>query len=219
MELKLVPSGRKLEARVRGPNVTTGYWNEPELTSAAFDEEGFYKFGDALRFVDESDPSKGFVFDGRIAEDFKLSTATWVSVGPLRVNFLAHFAPYAKEVVIAGADRDYIGVLIFPDIDSCRELSAASVDVPGSVTELLERPQVRAKFQELLTSMAKAGTGSSNRIRRAIVLDVPPSIDAHELTDKGSISQRAVLENRAEVVEELYRGTRRVISIDDTETP
>ena len=211
MELKLVPAGRKLEARLRGPNITPGYWNEPELTSAAFDEEGFYKIGDALRFVDESDPSKGFIFDGRIAEDFKLSTATWVSAGPLRVNFLAHFAPYAKEVVIAGADRDYVGVLVFPDIDACRELSPE----PCTVTELLARSEVRAKFKELLVSMAKSSTGSSNRIARAIVLDVPPSIDAHELTDKGSISQRAVLENRAEVVEELYSGSPRVISIDD----
>jgi feruloyl-CoA synthase len=214
LELKLVPSGRKLEARVRGPNVTTGYWNEPELTRAAFDEEGFYKLGDALRFVDESDPDKGFFFDGRIAEDFKLSTATWVSMGPLRVNFLAHFAPYAKEVVITGADRDYIGVLVFPDLDACRELSPE----PGTVTELLARPEVRARFRELLKSMAKTSTGSSNRIVRAIVCDVPPSIDAHELTDKGSISQRAVLENRGDVVEELYRGSSRVIAIDGTDS-
>jgi feruloyl-CoA synthase len=210
-ELKLVPSDHKLEARIRGPNITPGYWNDPERTEAAFDEEGFYKFGDALRFVDESDPSKGFFFDGRIAEDFKLSTATWVSMGPLRVNFLAHFAPYAKEVVIAGVDRDYIGVLIFPDIDACRELAPEA----GAVEELLARPAVRAKFKELLVSMAQTSTGSSNRIVRGILLDIPPSIDAHELTDKGSISQRAVLENRANVVEELYNGSRRVISIED----
>jgi len=210
MELKLVPTGRKLEARFRGPNITPGYWNEPDLTRAAFDEEGFYKIGDALRFVDESDPAKGFLFDGRIGEDFKLSTATWVSVGPLRVHFLAHFAPYAKEVVIAGPDRDDVGVLVFPDLDACRELSPE----PGSATELLARPAVRAKFKELLASLAKSATGSSNRIVRAIVLDVPPSIDAHELTDKGSISQKAVLENRSDVVEELYRGSPRVISID-----
>lgn len=213
MELKLVPSEHKLEARVRGPNVTPGYWNEPEKTRAAFDEEGYYKLHDALRFVDESDPSKGFLFDGRIAEDFKLSTATWVSVGPMRVDFLAHFAPYAKEVVIAGVDRDDVGALIFPDIDSCRELSPE----PGSVPELLARPRVRAKFKELLVSMAQTATGSSNRIVRAIVLDVPPSIDAHELTDKGSISQRAVLDNRAGVVDELYRGSPRVLSIYDAE--
>jgi feruloyl-CoA synthase len=211
MELKLVPSGRKLEARVKGPNVTPGYWNEPELTAAAFDEEGFYKLGDALSFVDETDPDKGFMFDGRIAEDFKLSTATWVSTGPLRVNFLAHFAPYAKEVVIAGPDRDFIGVLVFPDIDACRELAG---EQEGSVTELLASPLVRSKFQELLVSMAKSSTGSSNRIVRAIVLDIPPSIDAHELTDKGSISQRAVLENRTGVVDEIYRGSPRVISIE-----
>jgi feruloyl-CoA synthase len=209
-ELKLVPSDHKLEARVRGPNITPGYWNEPERTEAAFDEEGFYKLGDALRFVDESDPSKGFFFDGRIAEDFKLSTATWVSMGPLRVHFLAHFAPYAKEVVIAGADRDYVGVLIFPDIDACRELSPE----PGTIEELLARPAVRATFKALLVSMAKTSTGSSNRIVRAILLDVPPSIDAHELTDKGSISQRAVLENRGDIVEELYNGSSRVISIE-----
>jgi feruloyl-CoA synthase len=213
MDLKLIPSGRKLEARVKGPNVTSGYWNEPELTRAAFDEEGFYKLGDALRFVDESDPSMGFIFDGRIAEDFKLSTATWVSAGPLRVNFLAEFAPYAKEVVIAGADRGYVGVLIFPDIDACRELSPE----PGTVTELLERPEVRATFRNLLVKMSKTSTGSSNKIVRAIVLDVPPSIDAHELTDKGSISQRAVLDNRADVVDELYRGSPRVISIEETD--
>jgi len=212
MELKLIPSGRKLEARVKGPNVTPGYWNEPELTRAAFDEEGFYKLGDALKFVDESNPSQGFIFDGRIAEDFKLSTATWVSAGPLRVNFLAESAPYAKEVVIAGADRDYIGVLVFPDIDACRELSPE----PCSEAELLLRPEVRTKFRELLIKMAKTSTGSSNRIVRAILLDVPPSIDAHELTDKGSISQRAVLDNRTDVVDELYTGSSRVISIDDT---
>jgi feruloyl-CoA synthase len=131
----------------------------------------------------------------------------------LRVNFLAHFAPWAKEVVIAGADRDHIGALVFPDIDACRDLSPD----PCSVAELLARPAVRAKFRELLLSMAQASTGSSNRIVRAIVLDTPPSIDAHELTDKGSISQRAVLENRTEVVEELYRGSPRVISIYKSE--
>lgn len=210
MTLKLIPSGSKLEARVKGPNVTPGYWNEPDKTEVAFDEEGFYKLGDALAFVDKDDPSKGFLFDGRIAEDFKLSTATWVSMGPLRVEFLAHFAPYAKEVVIAGSNRDYIGALVFPDIDACRELSPA----PGTVQELLARPEVKAKFRERLVSMAKLSTGSSNRIVRAILLDVPPSIDAHELTDKGSISQRAVLENRADVVEELYRGSARVIGLD-----
>jgi feruloyl-CoA synthase len=211
MEVKLIPSGRKLECRLKGPNVMPGYWNEPALTAAAFDEEGFYKIGDALKFVDESDPSQGFIFDGRIAEDFKLSTATWVSMGPLRVNFLAHFAPYAKEVVICGADRGYVGALVFPDIDACRELSPE----PGSVTELLLRPEVRAKFKELLVSMAKTSTGSSNKIVRAIVLDVPPSIDKHELTDKGSISQRAVLDNRVDVVDELYKGSARVISIEE----
>ena len=211
MEVKLIPSGRKLECRLKGPNVMPGYWNEPELSTNAFDEEGFYKIGDALKFVDENDPNQGFIFDGRIAEDFKLSTATWVSMGPLRVNFLAEFAPYAKEVVICGADRGYVGALVFPDIDACRELSPE----PGTVAELLLRPEVRAKFKERLVAMAKTSTGSSNKIERAILLDIPPSIDKHELTDKGSISQRAVLDNRAEVVDELYAGSPRVISIKE----
>jgi feruloyl-CoA synthase len=214
MELKLVHTGRKLEARFRGPNITPGYWNEPDLTRAAFDEEGFYKIGDALRFVDESDPSKGFLFDGRIGEDFKLSTATWVSVGPLRVHFLAHFAPYAKEVVIAGVDRDDVGVLVFPDLDACRSLAPEA----NGAAELVADPRVRAKFQELLVTLAKSATGSSNRIARAIILDIPPSIDAHELTDKGSISQKAVLENRADIVEELYRGSPRVIALKDPQS-
>src|SRR5262249_21212429 len=153
-------------------------------TRAAFDEEGFYKLGDALRFVDERDSRKGFVFDGRIAEDFKLSTGTWVSVGPLRARFLRHCDPHVQDVVIAGHDRDYVSALIFPagQIENAHPL-----------------------FQRLLTSFARLSTGSSNRIARAIILDSPPSIDAHEITDKGSLNQRAVLRHRAALVEEIYR--------------
>jgi feruloyl-CoA synthase len=194
--LKLAPVLGKLEARVKGPSVTPGYWRQPELTAAAFDEEGFYKMGDALRYIEEGNPARGFLFDGRVAEDFKLNTGTWVSTGPLRSAFLAHFVPYAKEVVIAGRDRGCVTAMVFPDVNACRELDEAAL---------------RAKFEELLTSFAAKSTGLSTRVAAIILLDTPPSIDAHELTDKGSISQRAVLENRADVVEELYSDSPRVI--------
>jgi feruloyl-CoA synthase len=211
VELKLVPAGEKLEARLRGPNITPGYWREEELTRAAFDEEGFYKLGDALRFVDERDPRKGFVFDGRIAEDFKLSTGTWVSVGPLRARFLRHFAPYVQDVVIAGHDRDYAAALIFPDLGACRRIAPDGA-AGAAAAELLASVAVRTLFEELLRQFARTATGSSNRIAAAILLDTPPSIDAHEITDKGSLNQGAVLRHRAAIVEELYRGSPRVIT-------
>ncbi len=194
--LKLAPVLGKLEARVKGPSITPGYWRQPELTAAAFDEEGFYKMGDALRYIEEGNAARGFLFDGRVAEDFKLNTGTWVSTGPLRSAFLAHFVPYAKEVVIAGRDRGCVTAMVFPDGNACRELDGAAL---------------RTKFGELLTSFAAKSTGLSTRVAAIILLDTPPSIEAHELTDKGSISQRAVLENRADVVEELYTDSPRVI--------
>lgn len=209
--LKLAPSLGKLEARVKGPSITPGYWRQPELTRAAFDEEGFYKMGDALRYVEEGNPARGFLFDGRVAEDFKLNTGTWVSVGPLRSAFLAHFVPFAREVVIAGRDREYVTALVFPDLDQCR--SKLCPDVEGA-SGVVQHPQVRAKFQELLKSLAAKSTGLSTRVARIILLDTPPSIDAHELTDKGSISQRAVLDNRAALVEEMYTASARVIRAD-----
>lgn len=199
VEMKLAPSEGKLEARLRGPNITPGYWRQPELTREAFDDEGFYCLGDALRIVDPADMNQGFIFDGRIAEDFKISTGTWVSVGPLRNEFLAHCAPYARDVVIAGHDRDYVSALIFPEIGSCRALCP---DVAAG--EVLQSAPVRAKFQALLEDLAKRSTGTSNRIARAILLEDPPSIDAHEITDKGSLNQRAVLDRRANLVDELY---------------
>ncbi|HLI85815.1 MAG TPA: feruloyl-CoA synthase [Bryobacteraceae bacterium] len=214
VELKLVPVGEKLEARLRGPNITPGYWRQPELTRAAFDEEGFYKLGDALRFVDESDPRKGFVFDGRIAEDFKLSTGTWVSVGPLRAAFLRHFAPFAQDVVIAGHDRDYIAALIFPDLDACRR-HVPEIAAGAPASELLAGAAIRSLFEQRLREFARASTGSSNRIAAAILLDTPPSIDAHEITDKGSLNQGAILRHRAAIVEELYRGSPRVLTIGE----
>ncbi|MBI3512599.1 MAG: feruloyl-CoA synthase, partial [Proteobacteria bacterium] len=202
LELKLVPSGDKLEARVRGPNVFPGYWRQPELSRACFDAEGFWCMGDAVRFVDDREPGRGLVFDGRLSEDFKLSSGTWVSVGPLRAAFIQHFAPLVRDVVIAGHDRGAIGVLIFPDLEACRALCPN--DATATPDALIDHPAVRARFQTLLDGFARASTGSASRVVRAILLAVPPSIDAHEMTDKGSINQRAVLAHRAGLVEGLY---------------
>jgi feruloyl-CoA synthase len=196
VELKLVPSHGKLEARVRGPNVTPGYWRQADLTAQAFDEEGFYRLGDALKFEDPNDPRAGLLFDGRVAEDFKLATGTWVNVGPLRAGLLQALEPYARDVVIAGADRNEVGALIFPNLEACREL-ALGADITSDT-------RVREEFRARLESFASTSTGSSTRICRAILLGEPPSLDAGEITDKGSINQRAVLERRADLVTELY---------------
>jgi feruloyl-CoA synthase len=213
VELKLVPVGDKLEARLRSPSITPGYWRQSDLTRLAFDDEGFYRIGDALRFVDPQDIMRGFIFDGRIVEDFKLSTGTWVSAGPLRGKFLSHCAPYAHDAVIAGHDRDFVTVLVFPALDACREL--ANLPATASAAETIANPAVHAKFQALLNELAAEATGSSNRIARAILMPEPPAIDAHEVTDKGSINQGAVLKNRAALVLDLYspRPSARVISI------
>jgi feruloyl-CoA synthase len=202
VEAKLVPQRGKLEARVRGPNITPGYWRQPQLTREAFDEDGFYRFGDAVRFVDHDDVNKGFLFDGRLAEDFKLATGTWVSVGPLRARILSHFAPFARDVVIAGHDRDELGVLIFADLHACASLCPGRF-ANGASTALLSEPAVRTKFQGLLESLAAQATGSSTRVMHAVLLEAPPSLDGGELTDKGSLNQRAVLERRKAAVEQL----------------
>ena len=205
VDLKLVPVDGKLEARLRGPNITPGYWRQPDLTEKAFDEEGFYCLGDALKFVDPSDINKGLLFDGRIAEDFKLNTGTWVAVGPLRAAFIDHFAPYVHDVVLAGIDQDYIAALVFPDADACRSLTG---NAAASLADIAAHPKVRTEFEARLKSFAKISTGSSLLVRRALVLDEGPSIDRSEMTDKGSINQRAVLANRADLVRLLYIAER-----------
>ncbi len=214
LELKLVPAGEKCEARLRGPNITPGYWRQDELTREAFDEEGFYKLGDALRFLDERVPSRGFVFDGRLAEDFKLSSGTWVSVGPLRARFISRCAPFVQDVVIAGHDRDYVAVLIFPNIEACRA-ECKDLDERAPASGVLQSERVRSLFRNFLAGFAKESTGSSNRIVSAILLENPPSIDAAEVTDKGSLNQRAVLRHRSALVEELYGTSQRAIRIGD----
>ena len=203
VEFKLVPNSGKLEARVKGPLVTPGYWRQPEMTKATFDADGYYMLGDAFRFADPNDPEKGLLFDGRVVEDFKLKSGTWVSVGPMKARFVAHFAPYVREVVIAGHDRDDVSGLVIPDVDAIRPL-AASLDPKANAADVLGHPAVRARFKELLAAFNKDAGGSSNRIARLILMDAPPSIDTGELTDQGSINQRAVLANRTSIVEELY---------------
>jgi feruloyl-CoA synthase len=202
LELKLVPSGDKQEVRYRGPNVTPGYWRAPEQTAEHFDDEGFYCSGDAAKPMDPAQPELGFVFDGRIAEDFKLSTGTFVSVGPLRARIVAAGDPLVQDVVVAGINRDDVGILIFPRPDACRAFAGAAADRP--LAAVLDDARVHEFFQNLVDTLWTTGTGSATRVARAIVLVVPPSIDLGEITDKGSINQRAVLGQRAAAVERLY---------------
>ena len=197
-ELKLVPSGTKLEVRVRGPNVTPGYWRRDDLTREAFDEEGFYRIGDAMKFVDADDPAKGLAFDGRVAEDFKLMSGTWVHVGTVRVQLIAACDPLVQDAVITGHDREEMGALVFVNPAAAKALG---LDTDG----------VRARLQAALGKLAAESTGTSTAPVRLLVLDEPPSIDANEITDKGYINQRAVLERRAAVVERLYSDAPEVI--------
>jgi feruloyl-CoA synthase len=209
LELKLVPCGDKEEVRYRGPNVTPGYWRAPEQTAEHFDDEGFYCSGDAAKPMDPARPELGFVFDGRIAEDFKLSTGTFVSVGPLRARIIAAGDPLVQDVVVAGINRDDIGILIFPRPDACRAFAGAAADVP--LAAALANARVHEFFQRLVDTLWTTGTGSATRVARALVLVVPPSIDRGEITDKGSINQRAVLGQRAADVERLYEGDAGVL--------
>jgi feruloyl-CoA synthase len=207
VEVKLVKdasTGDKTEIRFRGPNVMPGYWKAPEQTAEAFDEEGFYRTGDAVRWVDPADPQRGLVFDGRTAEDFKLSTGTFVSVGPLRAKIVLAGDPCVQDAVITGLNLDEVGALIFPRADECRRLAGLPAEAP--LPEVLHHPAVRAFFQALADRLWREATGSANRVARLHVLAEPPSIDKGEVTDKGSINQRAVLSHRASLVEALYEG-------------
>jgi len=203
VELKLAPVGQQMEGRLRGPNITPGYWADAELTRASFDDEGYYKLGDALGVFDSADPMQGFTFQGRIAEDFKLSTGTWVRVGPLRARLLSALGDLVHDAAIAGPDRDFVTALIFPNPDACRAACGAGArDLP--IGELLRSPALTSRIQCALADVARNGTGLSTTVARAMLMAQPPSIDAHETTEKGSINQRAVLANRAALVELLY---------------
>ena len=183
VELKLAPQGGKMEARLRGPNVTPGYWRAPAQTAVAFDQEGFYRTGDALAWADPDDPAAGLRFDGRVSEDFKLSSGTWVSAGPLRLRLLDAL-PGVRDLVLAGHDRDYLGALAIP---------AGPVDAA-----------MQEAITEALARFAGAAGGGASRVVRLAFLTAPLSLDAGEVTDKGSLNGAAVLRRHAELVEALY---------------
>jgi feruloyl-CoA synthase len=201
-ELKLVPSGGKLEIRVRGVNVTPGYWQSPSATQAAFDEEGFYRTGDAVRWLDPAQPQAGLVFDGRLAEDFKLTSGTWVNVGSLRLRALEALAPVAQDIVVCGHDADDVRLLVFPNLAACRQLAGSDATAP--VAEVLAAPALRQAVATGLERLKQAATGSSTFATCALLMSEPPSIDAGEITDKGYINQRAVLNRRADLAAALY---------------
>jgi len=212
-EVKLAPVDNKLELRFRGPNVMKGYWRAPELMAATFDEEGFLKTGDALRPHDDQHLERGFAFDGRLAEDFKLSSGTFVSVGPLRAALIASGAPYVQDVVLAGVNRDRVAALIIPRPDQCIKLANHSPSSDTASTKdltlsaALSTLAVKTRFLEALQRVNHLSTGSASRIDVAVVLVEPPSLDRGEITDKGSINQRAVLTHRQALVDSIYQGT------------
>ncbi|MCC6279813.1 MAG: feruloyl-CoA synthase [Saprospiraceae bacterium] len=203
LEVKLVSDGGKLEARFRGPNISPGYWRNPEATAKAFDEEGFYRTGDALKFVDPDDPNAGMVFDGRIAEDFKLGTGTWVNVGVLKARLITAGKGLIQDAVITGHGHSFLGAIIFPELKYCKKL--AGLDDDAGIQILVQSPAVLEALQTVLNDFALQSTGSSTLIKRAVFADFTLSIDKGEITDKGSINQRAILANRADWVEKIYK--------------
>jgi feruloyl-CoA synthase len=201
VELKMVPCGSKYELRLRGINVTPGYFGQPELTRKMFDEEGFYCIGDAGVFVDDSDPLAGIIFAGRVVEDFKLTTGTFVHVGSLRTDAIAAATPVVHDALVAGQDREFIGLLAWPNLHACRQIVGNS---DAGFEDVVKHPEVIACLKRGLEAHNASSTGSSMRVARAMLLVEPPSIDGNELTDKGYINQRAGLERRADLVERLY---------------
>ena len=202
--LKLVTGDDKTEVRYKGPSITPGYWRAPVETAEHYDDEGFFCSGDAVQWIDPAQPDRGLRFDGRIAEDFKLATGTFVSVGPLRGRIIAAGAPYVQDAVITGLNQHKVGALLFPT-NAVRELAGLPADAPMSA--VLASSPVRARFQKLVDELAASATGSASRVARALLLAEPPSIDKGEATDKGSINQRAVLRHRDALVQALHAGT------------
>ena len=208
LELKLVDMGGKTEVRYRGPNITPGYWRNAEETKSSFDDEGFFCTGDAVKWIDETDVHLGLKFDGRIAEDFKLATGTFVSVGPLRGKIIAAGAPYIQDVVLTGINLKEVGAMVFPT-PAVRALSGMAADAP--MADVLGSAPVLAQFQKIIDELAKTATGSANRIARMCLLSEPPTIDKGEITDKGSINQRSVLTHRSDTVAALHEDKLRFI--------
>ena len=204
--LKLVPFEDRFEARIKGPNVTPGYWRNAEMTAQAFDEEGFYRLGDALRFAEPGDAAKGFFFAGRTAENFKMATATWVAVGPLRAALIDALGGLARDVVITGEGRDVLGALLVPFRPALEKIAGALPD-----GELFAHPDLRREISARLSGYNKRVSGASLKVPLALVLEAPLDLDKGEVTDKGSVNQRAVLRHRADLVEALYADDPRVI--------
>lgn len=203
-EVRLVPVDGKLEGRFRGPHIMPGYWRAPQQTQEVFDEDGFYCSGDALKLANPAQPQLGLMFDGRIAEDFKLSSGVFVSVGPLRARAVLAGAPYVQDLVVAAPDRECLGLLVFPRLPECRQL--AGLDESASVAQVLASPALRDWFASWLQQLNRDATGNATRLEWLALQEQPPSIDRGEITDKGSLNQRAVLQWRAEQIEALYRG-------------
>lgn len=208
VEMKLVPFEDKYELRLKGPNITPGYWRNPELTAKAFDEEGFYKIGDAIRFAEPGNPAKGFYFDGRTAENFKLRTGTWVSVGKLRATLVDDFNGLIRDAVITGENREELGALVVPAMPALRDIAAGAAMTDE---EVLAHPAVRSALAECLKAHQQKSTGSATRVMRVMVMKEAPRFDKGEITDKGSLNQRSVLSLRKELVELLYAGSPDVI--------
>ncbi len=201
--LKLVPNGNKMEVRVKGPTVTPGYHKRPDLTEKAFDDEGFYSLGDAAKFVDDNDPVKGLVFDGRVTEDFKLDSGTWVSVGTLRAQAVSSASPLVFDCVVCGQDKPYVGLLAWPVMAAAKEI-AGDPSLSNS-EDIIRSPKVRAFVQAKFAEHNKSGGGSSGRVKRVILMAEPPSVDGHEITDKGYINQRATMERRKALADALFQ--------------
>lgn len=211
LEVKLVPNEDKMEARFKGDNITSGYWRNSKATQKAFDEDHFYKTGDALKLINSENPNEGMAFDGRISEDFKLNTGTWVSVGVLRVKLIAASHGIIQDAVITGHDKAYLCAIVFLELNTCKQLTNSN---DMSLEDAAKHPKIKAQLQDTLNQLGKTNTGSSTLIRKILIADFELSIDKGEVTDKGSINQRAILKNRVTLVDQLYETTTQELILE-----